>query len=117
MVTLTSILMAICAVESGGNWQARNGDCWGGLQISSVLVEDVNRIMGKAMFTHDDAYNQMDALFMGHVYLGYYAGRLGHKPTVRDYAGIWRHGLRGYLRGVDLDTDYIERVNNIVEAQ
>lgn len=113
---IMTVINALIQVESGGDWKARNGDCWGGLQISSVMVEDINRFAG-TKYKHEDAFYGPSAIHMALLYLDHYATaeNLGHEATVEDMAGIWRNGLAGWKREHG-NMEYVERVRNLVEA-
>lgn len=55
------VINAIVSVESGGNINARNGNCVGPMQISPVCVRECNNILkrrkSKTRFTLQDRYS------------------------------------------------------------
>lgn len=65
--------MAIIMTESNFNYQAvgKSGD-YGIMQITKVYVDEVNRILDTAYFTHEDAFNIKSSLDMFSVYQEYY---------------------------------------------
>jgi hypothetical protein len=96
-----ALLSALIMVESGGNDRAFNAEAKavGCLQITPVMVEDVRRITGQPI-AHSDAFDRRKSCEIALVYLSHYATkeRLGHEPTARDYALIWRYGPNGWKR-------------------
>lgn len=92
-------LMALIAVESGGNTRAvgDQGRSLGCLQIRREVVHDVNRI-ARTKFTHADARNAEKSLIMCRIYLQHYctAARLQREPTLEDAARIWNGGPNGW---------------------
>ena len=92
-VTLALILAALIQVESSGRDGAigDNGAAVGCLQIQKVMVDDVNRILGRDHFTYDDRYRRSASMGMALVAFSHYVTeeRLGRRPTVRDYCRRW----------------------------
>ena len=99
-----SLLLALVAVESGGNDHARTiardgKPRWGCLQISAAVIDDVNHATKYAHgFTPADALNREKSFQIARLYLGIYATekRIGHPVTIQDMAAIWHRGPRGY---------------------
>lgn len=92
---------ALIAVESGGRNDHAVGPHGerGVLQITPILVDDVNRITHGALnFTVRDCYNRTLSVAMLEIYLGHYATeeRLGRPVTDADRARIWNGGPNGW---------------------
>lgn len=117
MITVPYILLnALIAVESGGRDHARGraGEL-GALQISTVVREDVSRLIGRRI-TAKDCLDRTLACKVALVYLNHYVTkeRLGRTPTLRDYAMVWHWGPNGWKRrGRD---EYWDRVNNLLSG-
>ena len=114
MSNLLSIIMAIIAVESGGNNLASNGVCIGTGQLTPVYVEEVNRIY-RTEYTLEDRTNELATIQMMSLTFTWYA-----KPwwTVEDYALFHLLGGKGMKRRPlsPEAKDHAERVKNRVEA-
>lgn len=89
------LLSALIAVESGGNDLARgrHGEL-GALQIRSVVVRDVNRIMG-THYAHAQVTNRATAIFIATAYLSHYGRGMSDESLVR----IWNGGPGGHRKG------------------
>lgn len=102
---LPSLLAALVAVESGGNAAAvgDHGQALGLLQIHAGVVLDVNKFAG-THYVHADAFNPAAARRICSLYLEHYVttARLGHYPTVQDYARVWNGGPQGWRRSATL---------------
>ena len=72
---VANLLDAIRHVESGHNDRAwnRKEDARGGLQIRAIYVRDVNRILGRNKFTHNDAFIAERSNEMFEIYCSHYA--------------------------------------------
>ena len=90
------LIPALIQVESGGNDRAegdyRNGKAQavGCLQIWTVMVDDVNRITGKA-YTLKDRQNRQRSVEMARAYLMHYA----KAGTIEQAARKWNGGPAG----------------------
>lgn len=95
-VELSVLLMALIAVESGGNDAAigDGGGALGCLQIRHMVIADVNMIYG-TNYQHGDALSRTAALEIAELYLRHYGGENG---TAEEYARIWNGGPRGPFR-------------------
>lgn len=111
---LTLLIVAIIAVESGGDWgtAGRNGEI-GGMQITAACVADVNRILGEDKFTHEDAANPHKAAQIFVIYTDHYLRR---KPagmsSIEARARIWNGGPDGASKPET--AAYAHRVVNLV---
>ena len=97
-------------VESSGldNRYNKRSGATGPLQIKQILIDDINRIIGKPhWYVLQDAYSLAESIEMFHIVMDYYATEelLGHEPTMRDRAGIWKQGFTGYKRNSS-ESDY-----------
>lgn len=97
-------IKAIALVESGGNPTRVNTKekAVGIFQIRPIAVADINRIIGKRVFTLKDRYNAEKSVQMMYIYLGYYGNvyteNMGKSPTDETYARIWNGGGYGYAK-------------------
>jgi hypothetical protein len=82
------LLSALIQVESNGNDHARgkHGEL-GALQIKSIMVRDVNRIMG-THYAHDQVTNRAVATFIANAYFAHYGRNLSDESLAR----IWQGG-------------------------
>jgi len=117
--TLSLLLSALALVESSNDPSAHNRakDARGLLQIRACVIADVNRILGRPAFTHDDAWNPEASRRIAIIYLNHYARHYksvtGSAPTISDLARIWNGGPRGPFKHSTLA--YGKRVASIVE--
>ena len=112
-----SIIMAIAAVESGGNARAvgRNGEL-GILQISKAVVDDCNRFQKTVHFVHEDALHPLRAEAMFRIYVGHYAERLfGDDQDAYNIACLWHYGPSGLGISQGAERDYPRRVANMAD--
>ena len=97
-MTLTPLFfIALMAVENPQNVDTigRAGER-GPLQITPVVVRDVNRIHGTT-FTLDDCFDYDTSVEIARLYLEHWCARKPGKPaTAVDAARIWNGGPRGY---------------------
>ncbi len=116
MIIPLIVILAIAQVETGGDNRAHNikENARGALQITPVVIEDVNRILGRNEYTHEDAHDFSKASAILRIYLGHYATRerLGREPRPSDFARIWNGGPNG-LKKVET-VDYARRFNAIL---
>lgn len=72
MTNLAPLIAALIAVESGGNPRAigDHGQSVGVLQITPVMVRDVNRISGKRFQWPDDCFDRSKSIRMAEIYFG-----------------------------------------------
>lgn len=106
-------------VESGGNPDAvgDGGRSVGVLQISTAVVDDVNRILGKHVYSYADRNNAVKSTRMCQVYLAYWGMQYQKKrdaaPDWRVLARIWNGGPDGWRkRATD---DYVLKVKRAME--
>lgn len=96
-----SLILAIAAIESGGNPAAvgRNGEL-GILQISQGVVDDCNRLQSVVKFTHADALRPECAEAMFRIYVGHYASkaRFGDGRGLVEMAMVWNGGPDGWKK-------------------
>lgn len=114
-----SLILAVAAVESGGNPSAvgKHGEL-GLLQITQAVVDDCNRIQKAVRFEHQDALQPELAEAMFRIYVGYYGRGLAtaiRMPiNIRDMAMLWHYGPAGVMRHSAEADDYCDRVENLV---
>lgn len=65
----SALISAIIAVESEGNEKAvsANGQCCGVLQITPILVKEVNNILGYEKYTLQDRFNKEKSIEMFYI--------------------------------------------------
>ncbi len=82
------LLSALIQVESGGNDHARgkHGEL-GALQIKSIMVRDVNRIMG-THYAHAQVTNRAVSIFIAESYFAHYGQHLSDESLAR----LWQGG-------------------------
>jgi soluble lytic murein transglycosylase-like protein len=85
------LLSALIQVESGGNDQAkgRHGEL-GALQIKSIMVRDINRIMGTD-YSHAQVTNRAVSIFIAESYFAHYGQHLRDESLAR----LWQGGPKG----------------------
>lgn len=106
MSILECVIIAMIAVESGGNSKAvgDNGKAVGVLQIHKEYVDDCNRIRElkglPPKFTYEDRYLRGQSIQMAYVYLQHYGQRYtrltGREPDAQVYARIHNGGPNGF---------------------
>ena len=96
------LIIAIMMVESSVQEDAQgdNGAAYGCLQIQEICVDDVNRILGKDRYVHEDAFDVVKSIEILRIYLGHYCkpSRFDTLPTWKDAARIWNGGPTGHLK-------------------
>ena len=99
LMSMEHLLAALITVESSGNNEKACNGKLGCLQISPVVVEQVNRHYGTS-FKETDALNRYKAKEIVEKYIRMTAlpERIGRIPTDEDKARIWKGGLKGYKR-------------------
>ena len=88
------LLSALIQVESNGSDHARgkHGEL-GALQIKSIMVRDVNRIMG-THYTHQQVTNRTISIFIAESYFAHYGRNLSDESLAR----LWQGGPKGLRR-------------------
>lgn len=112
----TALILALIAVESGGNDHAwgDNGKAWGCLQITAAVMEDVQRIRPQERYYN--AFVRDDAIWICRTYLNHYVtrSRIGHEPTLEDYARCWVAGPDGWRQ--DCSKPYWLKVKKVLRS-
>jgi hypothetical protein len=105
------LLSALIQIESGGNDQARgrHGEL-GALQIKSIMVRDINRIMG-THYAHQQVTNRATATFIANAYLSHYGRNLSDESLAR----LWQGGPKALKRS--FTRAYGKRVIRELERQ
>ena len=87
-------LSALIQVESNGNDHARgrHGEL-GALQIKSIMVRDVNRIMG-THYAHAQVTNRTISIFIAESYFAHYGRNLSDESLAR----LWQGGPKALKR-------------------
>lgn len=111
------LLSALIQVESGGNDQARgrHGEL-GALQIKSIMVRDVNRIMG-THYAHQQVTNRAISIFIAESYFAHYGKHLSDENLARLWQGgpkaLRRSSSRAYGRRVMRELQSMDKSNRI----
>lgn len=94
-IPIAVLLVALGTVESGSNPEAvgTNGDV-GILQITPVMVEDCNRIVGEERWTLDDRYDIVQSYEMAETFFDHYCSGM----TTEQMARCWNGGPNGHLK-------------------
>lgn len=94
------LLLAIEQVESNGKVNAvgDGGKALGCLQIHKCVVDDVNLILKKKVYTYQDRSDKAKSFEMARIYLNHYGSRM----TTMDKARIWNGGPAGYKKAATL---------------
>ena len=98
------LLSALIQIESGGNDHARgkHGEL-GALQIKSIMVRDINRIMGTS-YAHQQVTNRAISIFIAESYFAHYGQHLSDESLARLWQGgpkaLKRSSTRAYARRV-----------------
>ena len=93
MTFLTFISTVLIFVESSGNDSAvsPDGQCVGCLQLKTIYVDDVNRILGHTVYTYSDRLDRTKSIEMARIYISHYA-TTGYW---QDWAAIHNQGPTG----------------------
>jgi len=112
------LLLALIIVESGGNDKAINSHATGCLQITPILVKDVNRIAG-TNYTLEDRFERQKSIEMAQIYLQYYGKvytkKTGKEPDNEILARIWNGGPNGWQK--TSTEDYWLKVDKEIKKQ
>jgi len=118
---IAGLLMPLAMVESGGDPNAYNSaeNAAGILQIRPIYVEDVNRILGKDVYTLEDRYSVEKSCEMAVIYLKYYgrlyARKVKRQPTYEVLARIHNGGPDGWAK--PSTNPYWEKVKQAIEME
>lgn len=110
---LERLLDALERVESGRNTQAigDGGDSIGILQISTIMVRDVNRILRGTAYHNRDRLDREKSRAMARVYFGHYCRGM----TWQQKAACWVAGPDGYTQMNEPAVKiYIEKVRRVI---
>ena len=96
---LTFLFSAIEKVESRNGIVGKKDEV-GFYQIRKIYVDDVNRIVGKNIYTYDDRLNKKLSEQMMMIYINHYCTkeRIGRNPTLEDAARIHNGGPNGFKK-------------------
>ena len=105
-------LYALACIESGGDPSkpGKNNDV-GILQITPIMVEECNRIVGHNRWTLADRYDIVESYEMARTFYEHH----GDDWSVYKMARVWNQGIKGYRDSPDNEEahDHATRVNNI----
>lgn len=100
-MTFLTLIMALIAVESGGDDKAigDGGKAYGCLQLHASYVQDAAEYAG-ADWTHEDAFDREKAIDIFLAYMSRYATeeRLGRPVTAEDIVRIHNGGPKGWKK-------------------
>lgn len=99
-VTIWQLMDAISFVESGNNPDAigDNGKAVGPFQIQPIMLDDVNRILGKEVFTLKDRYSLTKSRLIFLIYTTHYNCNQDASRIARD----WNGGPNGHTKSATL---------------
>lgn len=102
---------ALCEVESGNdpNSVGRDGAS-GPAQIRKICVDDVNRIVGKNLFSYEDRFDHDKSRRIFRIYTTHYAGEDAPFET---RLRIWNGGPSGHKK--KMTKSYVNRVIKLLE--
>jgi len=105
------LLSALIQVESNGSDHARgkHGEL-GALQIKSIMVRDINRIMGTD-YSHAQVTNRAVSIFIAESYFAHYGKHLSDESLAR----LWQGGPKALRRSSS--RAYGKRVMRELEMQ
>ena len=106
---IIALLPILCQVESGnnpaalGDYSSKTGEyrAVGVLQIWKIVVDDVNRIQKKEVFTYKDRSDRLKSLRMAEIYLthyGRYLEKKGVEVNMEVLARVFNGGPTGYKK-------------------
>ena len=81
------LVSAIIEVESGGDPRAVSGDSVGILQIRPIMVDDVNRILGRRRYTLADRRDPRASIDMFWIYADHYSPGASRETIARRWNG------------------------------
>lgn len=95
-----TLLDAIIQVESGGNPNAvgDSGKAVGIMQIWPIMVEDINRILNKNVYTLEDRYNPNKSVEMYNIFMEHYCKFYSDEQKAR----CWNGGPDGWKKTATL---------------
>ena len=94
-----NLIKAIAFIESSNNPLSVSKDkkYVGLLQISKILVDDCNRIIGKEKYTYDDRYNPTKSIEMFKIYQKHYNPNNDFEHAIR----LWNGGPHYTIKSTD----------------
>lgn len=95
------VIIILIMVESGGNpnTPGDGGNAIGVLQITPIMVDDVNRIAGYPVFSYNDRYDVEASKEMARIYFTHY----GQGKTRQQLYRLWSGGPDGDRQECTLD--------------
>lgn len=96
---VNKVLDAIRKVESqnGKYIKGKNGEI-GPYQMKRIVIDDVNRIIGKKTYKYEDARNEEKARKICEFYILYWSRKAGCEFSEEAMARIWNGGPNGYKK-------------------
>ena len=119
---MLKIIAALIMIESGGDPSAHNkqSDAVGLLQITPIVVDECNRIIGFNHYTLEDRWNQGHSRAMAALYLSFWCNYIRENTGNIDCtpilcAKIWRAGPTSILMDVAWNLDgYTDRLRSLI---
>ena len=106
-----TLQMSIAMTESEYHPDAVSGNCYGLLQITPIFAAEANRIVGREVYSHQDAFDPAKALEMFHIV------QQAKNPGRDIDKAIMVHNPEGksigYDRKVKANMEYIKRMESI----
>ena len=88
-----NLIKAIIKVESNGRSSSYSGDSVGVLQISSIMIEEVNDILGFERYSLKDRYDSLRSVEIFNIYQKHHNPALNHKRACQ----LWNGGSVYFL--------------------
>ena len=113
-VIMHLLLVAMAFAESSLDPTKVNPVCGGTgfLQITQIMLDDVNRIVGYERWEPEDRFDIIQSYEMAHVYFDHYC----EGYTAEQMARCWNQGKTSWLRDPSLSDDYWATVSSVYIA-
>jgi hypothetical protein len=110
---INNLLDAIKIVESknGKYLNGKNGES-GPYQIKRIVIDDVNRILGKKIFKYDNVLDDNKSREICRIYILYWSKRY-NVNTIESMARIWNGGPRGYRK--ESTIEYWRKIRRVLD--
>ena len=113
-MNIIKLIVAIVMVESGGDPNAvgKNEEL-GVAQITPIMVQDVNRILGYDKYDLNDRLGIVSSCEMMRIYWDHYC----EEGNWEQMARCWNQGKQGYLNNPSASDYYWFKVQRVLNAK
>ena len=96
---IDNVLDAIKMVESknGKYIYGKNGEL-GQYQIKKIVIDDINRIIGKRIYKYSDALDEKKSREICKLYIEYWSKKRGCYGDIKSMVRIWNGGPNGHKK-------------------